>query len=130
MTLRTRHWIVLTVLLMLLACSKVPPDATPEYVRLARIDEAQVWLGTLSHAAIALNGVNVGEPPKPLFSTENTRIVTDIVESTIKTLRKVPVSWKATVAAALSEIRTRLDAAGKAKFNNYLAAAEAAIGAL
>jgi hypothetical protein len=108
---------------------------TPEQTKLWQANEVVVALGTLQHAAIGLNGVNVcaADNPQnchPIVSDHNTGIVVDNVTSALKTIRAVPDGWNATANAAITQIEQRLDAAGKSSLNPYIEAARAVLNSL
>ncbi len=109
------------------ACAKAPSSLSPAGVRIWQADQAVVALGDVQHVAIALNGVQVCDPAPchPLLSDANTRIVINTVEAGVKTIHEVPSGWKATALAALTQLSTTLDAAGKAKLAAYVDAARA-----
>lgn len=133
MRLRQRSSVALVLALVLSGCAKnAPPTLTPAGIRIWQANEAVVAIGVLQDVAIRLNAIEVCEPApcRPLLSDANTRTVVDAVTVALTTIRAVPSGWKATTAAALEQIESKLDDLGKPKLRAYLTAARAVLNAL
>ncbi len=120
------------VLLLASGCAKAPPSLTPAGVRDWQANEVVVAIGTLQRTAIALNGVQVCDPTpcKPLFSDANTRTVIDAVEVALRTIQAAPAGWRIAADTALTNITTKVDAAGLPKLQPYIAAARAVMDSI
>lgn len=117
---------VLLLLLLAASCAKAPASLSPAGIRDYHANEVVVSLGTIQRTAIALNAVQVCEPAPchPLFSDRNTRTVIDAVEVSLRTIHAAPAGWKAAAQTALATMRANVDAAGLAKLQPYLLAAQ------
>lgn len=129
--MRTRILLVI-VLLLAPTCAKAPPQLPAGDVILFQSRQAVVAIGTVQHAAIELNKIQVCPPApcRPLLSDDNTRIVIDTVASGVTAIRAVPTGWRATTTTALTQISTRLDAAGKTTIAGYVQAANTILAGL
>jgi hypothetical protein len=83
---------------------------------LQQVNAAVVSVGTIQHAAIGLNEVD-------LLSDANTRVVVDASTVALGTLRSAPDGWRATVLAFIAQVRKTLDADGQGMLGPYLDAA-------
>jgi hypothetical protein len=121
------------VIMFMAACAgNAPSSLTPAGVKDWQANEVVVAIGTLQRTAIALNGVQVCDPAPchALFSDANTRTVIDAVEVALKTIQAAPAGWRVAADTALTQITTKVDAAGLAKLQPYLAAARSVIDSL
>ena len=126
-----KRWL-LVLALVTTACAKVPPNYPAGADVILKARTAVVAIGTMQHAAIELNKIQVcpPQPCHPLLSDRNTGVVVDVSTDALKTLREVPDGWRATADAAVVRVEQRLDAGGKSQFNVYLEAARLAIKAI
>ena len=99
-----------------------------------RADEGVVAIGTVQHAAIELNKINICPTPPAtepachkLLSDANTGIVVDAATDALTTMKAAPAGWKVAVTTAIDRITLRLDAAGKHEVSAYLTAARAIV---
>lgn len=124
--------IVLAVALAGASCVRPNPQLPAGADVILRAKTAVVAIGTMQHAAIELNKIQVCDPKPchPLLSDSNTGVVVDAATDALKTLRAVPDGWKATADAAVVRVEHRLDAGGKSQFTVYLEAARLAIKAI
>lgn len=119
-------------------CAKAPPTLTPAGTRAYYANEAVVAIGTLQHAAIELNKVQVcGEPGTrtaatchPLLSDANTSQVIDVVAVALKSLKTAPENWFTIANGALDQLGKVLDDTGRAKLKGYVEAARIVLNAL
>jgi hypothetical protein len=133
-----RRHLLMTPLLIAVAlavgssCAKAPPSLSPAGVQVWKLNEVVVSVGTIQHAAIELNKVQICEPApcRPLLSDQNTRSVIDVVSVTLRTLRAIPQGWPAIVDSALVEITNRLDTFGQQKLKPYIEAVRVLLSAL
>lgn len=128
-----RLWsFLLIAVLTLVSCAKTPPNLSPTGARTFQANQAVVALGTLQHAAIELNKVQVCEPAPchPLLTDTNTGVVVDNVTSALTAMRAVPTGWKATATQALDTIQMRLDESGKTTLTAYISMAVTIINGL
>lgn len=111
-------------LLLTIGCTThTPPSLSPAGARLYQANEVVVAIGTLQHAAIELNKVQVCPQPTschPLLVDADTRVVVDASTTALTTLKATPDGWKAAATALLTQIESRLDAAGKTQLAAYL----------
>lgn len=126
--------LVVALTLITASCAKAPSSLTPVGVKYYQANRGVVAAGTLQHVAIELNKVQVCPTPPattpachPLLSEANTRIVGDATSSAITVMRQAPDGWKPTLDAALTQISSKLDAAGKQELAAYLDAARAIV---
>lgn len=124
--------LLLVVVLLAVGCAKAPPQLPAGDAVLFQANQAVVAIGTVQHAAIELNKVQVCPPApcRPLLSDANTRIVIDNVASALTTIKQVPTGWRPTITAALTEIQNRLDADGKTRLAAYVQTANTIITSL
>ena len=117
-----RSRMLLVALVLCVGCAKAPPNLSPTGPRTFQANQAVVALGTVQHAAIELNKVQVCTPAPchPLFSDRNTAIVVDNMTTAFNGIRGVPQGWKATALSSLRAVQMRLDAEGKASIAAYL----------
>lgn len=127
-----RARLVALVVCVLVGCAKAPPNLSPSGARAYQANQAVVALGTVQHAAIELNKIQVCNPAPchPLFSNKDTAIVVDNVTTALTTMRTVPQGWKATALSALQAVKMRLADDGKASIAAYLDTAIAIVSAL
>lgn len=114
------------VLALSFACSSNPPPASLSGPGVIAYQANRVGtaLGTVQHAAIELNKLQVctaPDPCRPVLSDANTKVVVDVVTDAVTTLKATPSGWKPTADQALTTIESRLDAAGKGQIGAYLA---------
>lgn len=114
---------LLFILAILIAsCAKPPTSLSPLGAKYYQADRGVVAIGTLQHAAIQLNKVQVCDPAPchALLSDNNTRMVVDATTTALTTMRATPTGWAAAVNAALTGITSQLDDAGKKELSVYL----------
>lgn len=117
-----RSRMVLVALVVCVGCAKAPPNLSPVGQRTYQANQAVVALGTVQHAAIELNKIQVCTPAPchPLLSDKNTALVVDNMTTAFNGIRGVPSGWKATALTALQSVQMRLDAEGKSSIAAYL----------
>ena len=129
-----RQFLSVVLLSLAIGCAKAPPSLSPAGARAYYANEAVVALGTLQHAAIALNEIKACNPqpctPVPVLSDTNTRKVIDIVTPALKTLKTAPADWQVTANSAIDEVGKVLDESGRGKLRGYLEAARIVLNAL
>lgn len=111
------------VLLALTGCTHAPPSLSPAGARLYQANEVVVAIGTLQHAAIELNKVQVCPAPATCHSLlidANTKVVVDASTAALTTIKATPDGWKAAASALLTQVTARLDAAGKTQLAAYV----------
>lgn len=119
------RWLVFVLALTISACASAPPNLTPAAQRAYYANEVVVAIGTLQHAAIELNKVQVGTPPHALLSDADTRVVVEAVTDALTAIRAVPDGWKATASVTLDRIQQRLSVDARSHLAPYLAAVRA-----
>lgn len=111
------------VLALSIGCTHAPPSLSPAGARVYQANEVVVAIGTLQHAAIELNKTQVCPTPAtchPLLLDANTKVVVDASTAALTTIKATPDGWKAAASALLTQITTRLDAAGKTQLSAYV----------
>jgi hypothetical protein len=108
------------------ACNHAPPTLSPAGQRAYSADQGVVALGTIQHAAIELNKLQVCAEPgncHALLSEPNTHVVVDAVTDALNSIKAAPQGWKPVATSAVDRIVARLDAAGKQQLVAYIDAA-------
>lgn len=122
------------LVLALSGCATVPSSLSPAGAIVFKANEGVVAIGTVQHAALALNavvdcgGTVVISPCQKALSDANTRVVVDASTAALTTIKAVPEGWKATALTAAHTIEQKLDQAGKAELSAYLKALETIAG--
>lgn len=122
---------VLSLSILTTGCASAP-TLPPGGQVLYAADEVMVAFGTLQHAAIELNKkcTTVTLPCVPIVSTANANVVVDVTKEAVTLITATPSGWKAIASTALSQIQSRLDAAGKTKLSAYIDALKKIAGLL
>lgn len=137
-------YVVVALALTAASCAHTPPNLTPTGAATFRANEAVVALGTVQHAAIELNKIQVCQqnaqpvvppltspaPCHPFLSDANTGVVVDNATTAFNAVKAIPDGWKAAITQALSTISERLDADGRASLGAYLTAASTILNSL
>lgn len=127
--------ILVIAVILLSTCAKAPSTLSPVGQRTYQANQAVVAIGTLQHAAIELNKVQVCVPPPdgkchPLLSDNDTGIVVDAVANALTVVKQVPDGWKPTFTQALATISQRLSQAGKPQLAAYITAVNTVLNSL
>lgn len=107
-----------------------PPD-------LWAANEVVVALGTLQHAAIALNAITVCDPGTkivchPFFSDEHTRATIDVTRSALEQIDELPARWNQATLTACDQLYERITLSDHPdlKLNPYIETARAIVRGL
>lgn len=123
--MRFRLSAALVAVMLTIGCAgKAPSSLSPVGVRSWEANQAVLTLGQVQKTAIGLNAIQKCSPAPvvcaPLLSNANTGIVVDAVAASVKSIQQAPAGWRSSTTVALAEIRSRLDAGGKANLSAWL----------
>lgn len=127
-----RRLLLALALVLSSACASAPASLSPQSQIVWHADQGVVALGTVQHAAIELNKIQVCDPAPchPLFSDANTRVVVSVVTDALTTIKPLPAGWKPVAVTALDRLVSRLDASGQQQLGAYVAAARTIVNSL
>lgn len=130
----TRTTLVVCLSLALSSCAGFrPPDtvATGPGRNAWYAQRAVLAFEAVVDGAIGLNklqlctGDATPQHCRPTLSDTNTRIALDVVRRTVIVLGKTPEGWRVATSQGITELRTKLDSAGRSQLGQWLEFAEA-----